>query len=163
MEIETKKEQVAADQLLLIEAIAHLEDMECVNQTGSLLIPPSKHEHCRELYTKAAEIQQRFQNVVHDKSGKDHMLANLQTSMQGRCRGVKDWNSVVAPEGFKFHESQYVSNVDSSRPTKREKKSSFDTNSTRGLKVSLHKGETWCKEVKQSADRYADSRELRYA
>ena len=103
VEKEAKKEQIAADELILNAARAHLEDIKLVNQTGSALIPPSKQEHCRILYTKATEIQQRLLNVVHDEVSESFMLSNLQTSMmatQSRCRGVVDWKSAVAPEGL---------------------------------------------------------------
>ena len=166
VEKEAKKEQIAADELILNAARAHLEDIKLVNQTGSALTPPSKYEHCRTLYTKATEIQQKLLNVVHDEVSKNFMLSNLQTSMmamQSRCRGVMDWKSAAAPEGFRFHESQYVSDIDSSWSAKRRKKGSFDSKLSRGLNSSLIKGADWCKEITQCTDRYVDSRKLRYS
>ena len=103
MEKEAKKEQIAADELTLNAAKAHLEDVKLVNQTGSALTPPSKRERCRALRAKATEIQQRLLNVVHDEVSESFMLSNLQTSMMAthsRCRGVVDWKSAVAPEGL---------------------------------------------------------------
>ena len=90
VEKEAKKEQIAADELTLNAAKAHLEDVKLVNQTGSALTPPSKRERCRALRAKATEIQQRLLNVVHDEVSKNFMLSNLQTSvmaMQSRRRG----------------------------------------------------------------------------
>ena len=166
MEQEAKKEQMAADQLLLNAAKAHLEGINRVNQAGSLFIPPSKYDECRTLYTRATEIQQSLINVVHDEEGKNSMLSNLQRSMlamQSRCRGVTDWKSAVAPEGFRFHESQYVPNIDSSGPAKRRKKEHFDSKLSRGLRKSMNKGEKWCKDVTKYTDMYTESRKLRYA
>ena len=53
VEKEAKKEQIAADELILNAARAHLEDVKLVNQTGSALTPPSKRERCSALRTKA--------------------------------------------------------------------------------------------------------------